>query len=67
VLAFVQDCASIDVVEDHVELMRLIGITPVIIENVLTFLATYPGSYASWLGACIGGKKEGRSGNGRRS
>jgi hypothetical protein len=66
VLAFAQDCASIDVVEDHVKLMQLIGLTPVIVENVLMFLATYPGSYANWFGACISGKREGRSGNGRR-
>ncbi len=66
VLAFAQDCASINVVEDHVELMQLIGITPVIVKNVQTFLAAYPGSYANWFGACIGGKREGRSGNGRR-
>jgi hypothetical protein len=67
VLAFAQNCASINVVEDPVELMRLIGITPVIVENILTFLATYPGSYANWFGACIGGKREGQSGNGRQS
>jgi hypothetical protein len=67
VLAFAQDCASIDVVEDHVELMQLIGITPVIVENVLTFLATYPGSYANWFGTCIGGKREGRLDNGGQS
>jgi hypothetical protein len=67
VLAFAQDCASINVVEDHVELMQLIGITPVIVENILTFLATYPGSNANQFSTCIGGKREGRSGNGRRS
>ncbi len=67
VLAFAHDCASVNVVEDHVELMRLIGITPVIVESILTFLVTYPGSYANQFGACIGGKREGQLGNGRQS
>ncbi len=67
VLAFAQDCASINVVEDHVKLMQLIGITLIIVENVLMFLSMYPGSYVNRFDACIGGKREGRSGNGRRS
>jgi hypothetical protein len=44
VLAFLQDCAAIDIMENHVKFMQLIGVTAVIIKKVLTLPATYPGS-----------------------
>ncbi len=51
VLAFLQDCATIDIMENHVKFMQLIRVTTVIVKNVSTFPATYPGSYSNQFGA----------------
>jgi hypothetical protein len=44
--------------QENVEFMRLVGITAVVVKNVLAILATHPISNTNWFGAFIGGSKD---------
>ena len=41
VFAFAKDTPAVDVMKDCVKLMRLVGKTTVIMENILSLLATF--------------------------
>ncbi len=58
VLALAQDRTAINVMENYINFMRLVGITTVVVENILALLATHPIGNSNWFGACIGGSKE---------
>ncbi len=57
-LALAQDGTAIYVMENYVKFMQLVGITAVVLENVLALLATHPISDLNWFGACIGCSKD---------
>ncbi len=58
VLALAQDCTAIDIMEKYVEFMQLVGITAVVVKNILLLLATHPIGDSNWFGACIRGSKD---------
>ncbi len=58
VLALAQDCTAIDIIEKYVKFLRLVGITAVVVKNILMLLATNPIGDLNWFGACIGGSKD---------
>ncbi len=57
VLALAWNRTTIDVMQENVKFMRLVGITMVVVKNVLALLATHPISDTNWFGAFISGRK----------
>jgi hypothetical protein len=59
VLALLQNCTPLDVMLENIEVMRLIGITAVVVKDVLLLLAAHPIGDTNRFGAVIGGSKSG--------
>jgi hypothetical protein len=59
VLALSKNCTPVDVMEENIEFMQLVGITAVVVKDVLPLLAAHPIGDTNRFGAVIGGSKGG--------
>ena len=58
-IALSKNCTPVDVMEENVEVRQLVGITTVVVKDVLPLLAVNPFGDTNRFGAVIGGSKGG--------